>query len=243
MQVIPAIDLIRGKVVRLIQGDYDQVAVYSKDPAHIAQAFVDQGAKRLHVVDLDGAREGKPVNTEVLRHIVQSIVIPVEIGGGLRTIDNIAQVLDAGAKWAILGTKACEDLDFIKAVVSEFGEKIIVSIDVKDGRVATRGWLKTSDISDVKLIKSLLGVGVSSFVYTDISRDGMLSGLNIDGVRSVLDATGASMVYSGGVSSEDDVRNLKTLKDKGLTGIIIGKALYENKIDLNHAQSIAEDES
>lgn len=243
MQVIPAIDLIRGKVVRLIQGDYDQVAVYSKDPAHIAQAFVDQGAKRLHVVDLDGAKEGKPVNTEALRHIVQSIDIPVEVGGGLRTIDNIVQVLDAGAKWAILGTKACEDIESIKSVVSEFGDKIIVSIDVKNGKVATRGWLKTSNVSDIELIKRLQDVGVSSFVYTDISRDGMLSGLNIDGVCRVLEATGAHLVYSGGVSTEDDVRNLKTLKDKGLTGIIIGKALYENKIDLSHALSIVEDES
>ncbi|MBN3038871.1 MAG: 1-(5-phosphoribosyl)-5-[(5-phosphoribosylamino)methylideneamino]imidazole-4-carboxamide isomerase [Candidatus Omnitrophica bacterium] len=241
MLVIPAIDLIKGKVVRLIQGDYDQVAVYSKDPAEIAKEWQAKGAGRLHIVDLDGARSGAPMNTEALGHIIESIDMPVEVGGGLRNKEDIRRILDLGASWVILGTKACEDLDFIKGIVSDFGEKIIISIDAKEGKVATRGWVETTDIEDVDLIKRMQDTGIRSFIYTDIARDGMLSGLNIKGVSRVLKETNTSLIYSGGVSSVDDVKDLRALEKDGLAGVIIGKALYEKKIDLTLAKAAAED--
>ena len=243
MIAIPAIDLKNGKVVRLIQGSYEQVTIYSEDPVEIAKSWQAQGAERLHIVDLDGAKAGQPVNTDVLEQIVKDINIPVQLGGGLRRREDIAKILNIGVKWAILGTKACEDLDFVKEIISEFGEKIIVSIDVKDKKVATRGWTKTCDIEDVDLIKRMQELGVKSFIYTDISRDGTLSGFNVGGIKRVLEDTGASLIYSGGISSIDDLKCLKVLEEQGLVGIIIGKALYENKINLTEAKALLGDKS
>lgn len=243
MLVIPAIDLKNGKVVRLIQGSYEQVTIYSEDPVEMAKSWQAQGAERLHIVDLDGAKAGQPVNIDVLEQIVKDINIPVQLGGGLRRREDIAKILNIGVKWAILGTKACEDLDFVKEIISEFGEKIIVSIDVKDKKVATRGWTKTCDIEDVDLIKRMQKLGVESFIYTDISRDGTLSGFNVGGIKRVLEDTGAALIYSGGISSIDDLRRLKVLEEQGLLGIIIGKALYENKINLTEAKALLGDKS
>lgn len=240
MLVIPAIDLKDGKVVRLVQGKYEEITIYSQDPVNIARQWQKQGAGRIHVVDLDGALEGKPKNIVALRQIVNSVNVPVEFGGGLRTREDIVSVLDIGAKWAILGTKACEDLDFLKTIVDEFGDKIIVSIDVKLGKVADRGWTNTTQIEDVELIKRMQGIGVKSFVYTDISRDGTLGGCNIDGVKRVLTETGASIICSGGVSTMEDVESLKSLEKDGVVGIIIGKALYENKISLTQVKTFLE---
>lgn len=240
MIVIPAIDLKDGKVVRLLQGRYEKVTVYSDDPAETAKAWQSQGAGRLHVVDLDGARAGEPKNIKALRRIIESVDVPVQFGGGLRRREDITAVIDVGAKWTILGTRACEDSAFVKKVVSQFGEKIIISIDVKNNMVATRGWTETSKLEDIELIGRLQDIGAKSFVYTDISRDGTLSGSNIEGVKRALEQTRASIFYSGGISSMEDVKGLKVLESQGLAGIIIGKALYENKINLTQVKTFLE---
>lgn len=240
MLVIPAIDLKNGKVVRLLQGRYEEMTIYSQDPVNIARQWQKQGVQRIHVVDLDGALEGEPKNITALRQIIDNVNVPVEFGGGLRTREDIAAVLSIGAKWAILGTKACEELDFLKAIIDEFGDQIIVSIDVKLGKVADRGWTNTTQLEDVELIKKLQDVGVKSFVYTDISRDGTLSGCNIEGVKKVLNETGASIICSGGVSTMEDIMSLKPLEKEGLIGIIIGKALYEDKLNLAQVKTFLE---
>lgn len=240
MIVIPAIDLKDGKVVRLLQGSYDEVTVYSQDAAEAAKNWQKQGASRLHVVDLDGAVIGKPKNLASLRQIVENTSIPVQFGGGLRSREDIAAIMNIGAKWAILATKACDDLDFIRQIISEFGERIIVSIDVKYGKVASGGWRKTSKMEDVELIKKMQDVGVKSFVYTDISRDGTLIGISISGVRKILEETGASIFYSGGISSMEDIKALKALEKQGLSGIIVGKALYEGKLNLTQVKTLLE---
>lgn len=240
MLVIPAIDLKDGKVVRLLQGKYEEVTVYSHDPAETAKDWQKQGASRLHIVDLDGARTGEVKNITPARCIIESADIPVQFGGGLRTREDIAAIIAMGAKWAILGTRACEDLDFVQQMVAEFGEQIIVSIDVKYQKVATRGWTDTTEIEDVELIKKLQDIGVKSFIYTDISRDGTLAGINIEGVKRVLQETKASVIYSGGISTMKDVENLKPLEKQGLVGMIVGKALYESKVNLAQIKTFLE---
>ncbi len=241
MIIIPAIDLKDGRVVRLIQGRYEHATVYSHDPKEIARSWQAQGAERLHIVDLDGAKAGRPVNIDVVGEVLKDINVPVQLGGGLRKRKDIARILGIGVQWAILGTKACEDLDFVQEVIKEFGEKIIVSIDVRDKRVALRGWTETSNVEDVDLIKRMQQIGVKSFIYTDISSDGTLSGLDVGGIKRVLEHTGAALIYSGGISSIDDLKGLKVLEKQGLAGIIIGKALYEQKINLNEAKTFLEE--
>jgi len=240
MLVIPAIDLKDAKVVRLLQGRYKEVTVYSDNPVETAKTWQGQGAGRLHIVDLDGARTGRVKNIAALRQIIENIDIPVQFGGGLRRREDISAVLSIGAKWAILGTAACEDLDFVKQIIAEFGERIIVSIDVKDRKVAVRGWTETSKLEDIELIRRLQDIGAKSFIYTDISRDGTLSGSNIEGIKRVLEETDASIFCSGGISSMEDVKNLRALESQGLAGIIIGKALYENKINLTQIKTFLE---
>ena len=241
MLVIPAIDLKDGKVVRLIQGRYEEVTVYSHDPLETAKFWQKQGAVRLHIIDLDGAFSDEVKNSYSLRQIIENTHVPVQFGGGLRSREDIAAVLSIGAKWAILGTLACENLDFVKQIVAEFGEQIMVSIDVKLKKVAARGWTKTTQIEDVSLIKNMQKIGVKSFIYTDISRDGTLSGCDIKGVERVLEETGASIFYSGGISSLEDIKELKTLEKQGLAGVIIGKALYEDKVHLIRVKAMLEE--
>jgi len=241
MLVIPAIDLKDGKVVRLLQGRYAEPIVYPHDPVETAKAWQKEGAERLHVVDLDGALAGKIRNVDVLRGIIENLDIPVQFGGGLRTRKDITAILSMGAKWAILGTKACEDIDFVKGIIAEFGQQIIISIDAKFKKVAARGWTKLTEVKDVELVKKMQDIGVKFFIYTDISRDGTLSGPDTEGIKRVLQETRAAIFYSGGVSSLEDVKKLLTLKEQGLAGIIIGKALYENKIHLSQVIRTAEE--
>lgn len=238
MLVIPAIDLKDGKVVRLIQGRYEEPVVYSHDPVETAKAWQRDGASRLHVIDLDGALTGEVRNLVAIRQIIEGTNTPVQFGGGLRTREDIAAILSIGAKWAIVGTKACEDLEFIQRIVAEFGEQTIVSIDVKFKKVATHGWADITQTEDIDLIKRLQDIGVKSFIYTDISRDGTLAGIDIKGIRRTLAETGASIIYSGGISSMQDIESLKDLEKQGLAGIIIGKALYEDKIHLIQVKRI-----
>ena len=232
MLVIPAIDLKDGKVVRLLQGRFEEFTVYSHDPVETAKTWQKESARRLHIVDLDGARTGEVKNLTTIRQIVETCTVPIQFGGGLRTREDIASILSIGAKWAILGTRAYEDLNFVKEIIAEFPEQIIVSIDVKYKKVATHGWAETSNIEDVELIRKLQEVGAQSFIYTDISRDGTLAGSNIEEIKRVLQETGASIFYSGGISTLVDIEKLRALESQGLAGIIIGKALYENKLHL-----------
>lgn len=235
MLVIPAIDIRAGKVVRLFQGKYEEETVYSHDPVDIAKNWQDKGAMFIHIVDLDGALMGELKNIEVVEEIVKSITIPVELGGGIRKIDDINIVLDKGVSRVVLGTMAFRDEQFIKEAVSEFNEKIVISIDAKDEKVATDGWRTTEQVLATELAKKIEKLNPGGIIYTDISRDGTLTGPNIDGITQMLAATNIPLIASGGVSCLEDIESLKSLKAERLVGVIVGKALYEGKIDLAQA--------
>ncbi len=239
MLVIPAIDIKEGKVVRLIQGKHNEETVYSNEPLSVAEEWQDKGAEIIHIVDLDGALGGKPKNIGIIEKIAKGISIPVELGGGIRSRNDIKLAIDKGISRVVLGTKACHDKQFIKESVSEFGERIIVSIDAKYERVATHGWTATEQISAVELAKEMERLNVSEIIYTDISRDGTLSGPNIEGISKMLAAINIPLIASGGISSLRDMRSLKKLEKNGLLGVIAGKALYEGKIDLVEAIEVA----
>ncbi len=239
MLVIPAIDIKDGKVVRLYKGEYDKDKVYSKDPVVVANRWQRRGAKLIHVVDLDGAVSGKSKNLDVIEKIVASVDIPIELGGGIRTKEAIRNLLNKGVNKVILGTKACENETFLQSVVEEFGDKIIVSIDVLEGKVATKAWTKVTEIKPFDLLKRLELLGVKVVIYTEIDRDGTLKGPDIEAIKEFLQARESCLVIaSGGVSSLDDLKALKTLEPQGLFGVIVGKALYEKRIELEEAIAV-----
>lgn len=236
MLVIPAIDIKGGKVVRLERGDFSSEKVYSKNPVSIAKEWEAQGAKLLHVVDLDGALSGELKNLDSVENIVKAVSIPVQLGGGIRTQEAIDRVLSTGVSRVILGTRACEDETFIKDIIAKMGEKAVVSIDAKDGMVATEGWTSISKIKATDLVKKLELFGLKVLIYTDISRDGTLKGPNIESLKEVLEARQMAVVISsGGISSLDDLLKLKGLEPQGLLGAIVGKAIYEKKLNLKEA--------
>jgi len=236
MLIIPAIDIKNGKVVRLYKGEFDTSKTYSQSPAAVAKRWQEQGAKLIHVVDLDGAMKGKPKNIAAIKKIASSVEIPVEVGGGIRTKADIEKVLAAGAHRVILGTKACEDEKFLKSTIAEFGEKIIVSIDAAGGNVATAGWQNVTDIRAVDMLKNLEMMGLKLVIYTVIERDGTMKGPDVDALREFLAAREDCLVISsGGISTLDDLMTLKSFETQGLFGVILGKALYEKKIDLEEA--------
>ncbi|MDJ1170578.1 1-(5-phosphoribosyl)-5-[(5-phosphoribosylamino)methylideneamino]imidazole-4-carboxamide isomerase [Roseofilum sp. BLCC_M154] len=235
MDVIPAIDLLQGNCVRLYQGDYEQSQVFDENPVAIAQQWFSQGAKRLHVVDLDGAKSGQSVNLEVIRAIAQSIPIPVQVGGGLRNYAGVANLLSTGVKQAILGTVAVENPELVQQLCQEFPGQIMVGIDAREGKVATRGWLETSTISGIELAQQCAQMGVYGIIYTDIHRDGTLKGPNIPALREVAEAVNVPVIASGGVSSVTDLLSLLALERLGVTGVIVGKALYTGDVVLKEA--------
>jgi phosphoribosylformimino-5-aminoimidazole carboxamide ribotide isomerase len=236
MLIIPAIDLRGGKVVRLFQGEFNQEKVYSSDPVKVAKHWAKQGAKLLHVVDLDGASSGSPRNIEVLKKIIEQVGIGVEFGGGVRGLTTISRLLDLGVERVILGTKAAGDKKFLAQVWKKFGQKIIVSIDAKCGKVLTRGWKSQTSKTVLDFAQELKVLGFKQLIYTDISKDGTLSGPNISGIKELLKETQLSIIASGGVSGLPDLVKLKKLQKAGLSGVIIGKALYEGKFTLTQAQ-------
>ncbi|MBL7070993.1 MAG: 1-(5-phosphoribosyl)-5-[(5-phosphoribosylamino)methylideneamino]imidazole-4-carboxamide isomerase [Candidatus Omnitrophica bacterium] len=238
MQIIPAIDLKDGKVVRLTRGDYQQVKVYSDDPVRIAKNWQDQGASTLHIVDLDGALAGKPKNSGSVAKIVKAVGIPVELGGGLRSEKDISGAFKSGASKVVLGSKAVEEVDVVKDAINKYGEKIIVSIDSRDGLVMLQGWTKASTVKAIDLAKKVEGLGAFAVIYTDITVDGTLSGPNLDGLDDFLSKVNISVISAGGISSLDDIKRLKALDRKNLYGVIVGKALYEGALDLKEAISI-----
>ncbi|HAC66383.1 MAG TPA: 1-(5-phosphoribosyl)-5-((5-phosphoribosylamino)methylideneamino)imidazole-4-carboxamide isomerase [Cyanothece sp. UBA12306] len=235
MDVIPAIDLLNGRCVRLYQGDYQQSQVYNDNPVEVARQWSDQGAARLHLVDLDGAKQGKPVNLASIEAIIRAISIPVQVGGGLRDRASIAQLFNLGVEQAIVGTVAVENPDLVKELCAEFPGKIAVGIDARNGKVATRGWLETSEIVATELAQQMAQLGAAAIIYTDIHRDGTLSGPNRDALRELATNLEIPVIASGGVSSLTDLLGLLSLEPLGVTGVIVGKALYTGDVDLSEA--------
>lgn len=238
--IIPAIDLKSGKCVRLRQGVADDETVYSGSPVEMALHWVKQGGTFLHVVDLDGAFEGRPVHAEVLRKICENIEIPVEIGGGIRTDEDIETLLATGVSRVILGTRACEHPEELARVVEKFGaERIAVGIDARDGKVQTKGWVETTDVSAEELAKQVEAAGVGTIIYTDTSRDGMLDGVNAFEMGKICSAVGCDVVASGGVSGAEDIKRLAALNCDNLVGAIVGKALYEETVTVKELKKTA----
>lgn len=235
MQLYPAIDIKDGQCVRLTQGLFDRVKVYSDSPAEAARLWVSQGASFLHLVDLDGALAGTSRNEAAIRSILKEVSVPVQIGGGIRSREAVRYMLDLGVTRVIIGTKAVEHPEYIRGLVEEFGSgRIVVGVDARQGMVATDGWEKVSNVTALELCMQMKGYGVEHIVYTDISRDGMLSGPNVLDTKKLTVETGMNIIASGGVSSMED---LCTLYEEGIKGAIIGKALYEKRIDLEEAVS------
>ena len=237
MLIFPAIDLSEGCVVRLFQGDYGKKKVYDDDPAAAAKSFALMGAKRLHVVDLDGAKAGAPKNAAAVESIAKTGLF-VQVGGGIRNMARAEAYLSAGAGRIILGTAAVKDPDFLKAALSAFGGRVAVGVDAKKGRVALSGWLEQTDIDAVDFCRKLRDTGVQTVIYTDIEKDGGLGGTNLKAYETLLGITGLNVIASGGISSEDEVEALARM---GVYGAIIGKALYEGRLDLTRVLKLAGD--
>ena len=238
MQLYPAIDMKNGQCVRLRQGAFKDITIYSDAPEKVAAHWQEKGASFLHLVDLDGALAGYSVNEEVIRRIADTVSIPIEIGGGIRSVEAVERMLGLGVRRVIIGTKAVEHPEFLRDMVRTFGEEAIVAgVDAKDGMVAVEGWEKVSSLTARDLCLTMKEYGVRHIVYTDISRDGMLSGPNVEATRKLTEETGLDIIASGGVSCMED---LKCLHEAGIRGAIIGKALYENRIDLAEAVRLYE---
>ena len=243
MIIIPAIDILQGKVVRLHQGDFEKQTVYSDNPVDTALMWQDKGAEFLHIVDLDGARYGRVVNSKIIEDIVSAVDIPCEVGGGLRDHDNVASYIDKGVSRLVFSTKAFENLDYLKELCSEFKQKIVVSIDfLRQGYeyyVAKTGWVEKTSFTLNNIIEKMEKAGVSTIVVTDISRDGTLKGPNVAKLKEILDATSMSVIASGGISCIDDIEQLNQITSednlKKIEAVIVGRALYENTFDLTEA--------
>ena len=230
MIIFTAIDIKDKKCVRLKQGDFDKVNVYGEDPSLMAKKWADYGAEFIHVVNLNGSRDEVGINDETLAKVAKSVDVPIQVGGGIRDEKRVKELLDLGINRVIVGTMAIENKELLKELIEKYkAEKIVVSIDAKNGKVATHGWEKVSDIDSVDLCKELEQIGVKTIVYTDISKDGMLEGPNFDIYKELSQKTSLDIIASGGVTSIDDV---KRLLDMNMYGAIIGKALYDNRIDL-----------
>ncbi|HAM42212.1 MAG TPA: 1-(5-phosphoribosyl)-5-[(5-phosphoribosylamino)methylideneamino]imidazole-4-carboxamide isomerase [Candidatus Omnitrophica bacterium] len=238
MVILPAVDLLGGKVVRLAQGKREAVTVYSEDPVQVARRWVEAGATWLHVVDLNGAFDGIYRNMEIARHIIEACRVNVELSGGIRTKEALGKAFEAGAARVILGTKACEDPEFVQEAADRYGHKIAVAIDARAGHVVSRGWVAASQVTARQLARSVAMLGVETIVCTDVSRDGMLQGPNLELLRDVLEVGPRSVIASGGISSLEDLRALKALEPRGVIGAIVGKALYEGTIDLKEALQV-----
>lgn len=238
MQLYPAIDIRNGQCVRLRQGQFHNQEVYSSSPVKVAKQRETQGASFIHLVDLDGALHGHGVNEEVIRDIASAVSVPVQVGGGIRTIKDIENKLNLGVNRVIIGTKAVENPAFIKEAISNFGaERIVIGIDAKNGMVAIEGWEKVSNYNAITLALNMKELGVKTIVYTDISKDGMLQGPNVECTKEMVDMTGLDIIASGGVSS---LKDLELVNQVGVHGAIIGKALYENRINLEEAIQLFE---
>lgn len=236
MVIYPAIDVKEGRCVRLAQGRFNDVTVYSDNPVEMALKWERMGAQYLHVVDLDGARLGEPQNIGVISEMAVKLGIPIQMGGGIRTIEMLEMILSKGVHRAILGTSAVKDQSFVRKALKTFEGNIAVAIDAKDGMVAIEGWAKTSEFTAVGFARKMEDLGAKTIIYTDISRDGMLAGPNLKAMEEMVGAVGIQVIASGGVSKLEDIKNLKEI---GVSGVIIGKALYTGDVKLEEALEIA----
>jgi phosphoribosylformimino-5-aminoimidazole carboxamide ribotide isomerase len=243
MLLIPAIDLKDGHCVRLKQGDMDQATTFSEDPSQMALNWVAKGARRLHLVDLNGAFAGKPQNNVAIKSILKAVGddIPVQLGGGIRDLDTIEKYIDAGLRYVIIGTAAVKNPGFLKDACSAFGGHIIVGLDAKDGKVATDGWSKLTGHEVIDLGKKFEDYGVESIIYTDIGRDGMLSGINIEATVKLAQSLTIPVIASGGLSNMQDIESLCAVEDEGVEGVICGRAIYSGDLDFEKAQARADE--
>jgi phosphoribosylformimino-5-aminoimidazole carboxamide ribotide isomerase len=237
MILLPAIDILDGKAVRLARGDFDAKTEYDDDPVDAARRWVAAGARQLHIVDLDGARSGASANLEHVERIARTVDVPIQVGGGLRTVEAVADALRAGAARVVLGTAAYRDVDFLDDVVAAHGDRVIVSVDARNGHLAASGWTEQTEIPVDAVIESLGRRGVRTYVYSSIERDGMLSGPDLDEVARIAEAVRGRFIYSGGVGSVADLTALASLRQVNLVGVIVGKALYERKFTVGEAQA------
>ncbi|MFA4966092.1 MAG: 1-(5-phosphoribosyl)-5-[(5-phosphoribosylamino)methylideneamino]imidazole-4-carboxamide isomerase [Thermoleophilia bacterium] len=238
MIVFPAVDIQGGKAVRLRRGDFDDVTVFGNDPVELARHWQAEGAEALHIVDLDAARTGELANVEAVERIVKALDIPVQYGGGVRTPKALALMASIGVQWVVMGTAAVTALDLLDDAVAWLGERLVVGLDCSDGMVATHGWQERSQMSVVKFAKLLAQHGVQRVVYTDTSRDGMLGGPDLIGLRDLAESTPLELVLAGGVGLLDDLRRLKRLDAPNVVGVIVGRALYENAFTLRAAMDV-----
>ncbi|MEI7883945.1 MAG: 1-(5-phosphoribosyl)-5-[(5-phosphoribosylamino)methylideneamino]imidazole-4-carboxamide isomerase [Clostridia bacterium] len=241
MYILPAIDIKGGKCVRLYKGDFAQTTVYHENPTDVALDWQAKGAKYLHLVDLDGAIAGKPSNLAVVQSILQAVKIPVEIGGGIRSMETIETYLTAGVDRVILGTVAVKDPNLARIACERFGsERIVLGLDAKEGYIATEGWLETSGINAIELALQMKELGIVRIIYTDISKDGTLTGVNVQATKELAEATGMHIIASGGVASIADIQALLEAEATGIEGVIVGKAIYTGSLILEEALAMAE---
>ena len=238
MYIYPAIDLRGGKAVRLTKGDYNQMNIYNDNPVSVAKEFYNDGARFLHLVDLDGAKDGTPVNFETISEIVKKTDMFVEVGGGIRTIERVKEYIDLGVNRVIIGTAAIKNFPFVLDAVEKYGDKIAVGVDTKDGKISINGWLETTETDGVEFCEKLRDNGISTVIYTDISKDGMLSGTNLEIYKRLSEIKGLNIIASGGISFEHEIEALNKMN---IHGAILGKALYEKKLDLKKAIEITEE--
>jgi phosphoribosylformimino-5-aminoimidazole carboxamide ribotide isomerase len=242
MLVIPAIDLKDGKCVRLRQGRMEDETVFGDDPVEVAQRWVDAGARRLHMVDLNGAFAGKPVNADVIKEVAEAFPdLPIQVGGGIRDEDTVAAYLEAGVQYTIIGTRAVSTPHFINDLCLEFPGHILVGLDAREGRVAIDGWSKLSHHSAIDMARRFEQDGVEAIVFTDIGRDGMMNGVNVDSTVSLAQSITIPVIASGGITNMEDIRALCAVSDEGIMGAITGRALYEGALDLAAAQKLADE--
>ena len=235
MEIIPAIDMMDGKCVRLVQGKFDQSTVFSDDPVDAAKRWVDEGAQRLHLVDLNGSRMGAPQEIDTIRRILSAVSVPTQLGGGIRTLETARQMIDLGVGRVIIGTSAALDTELAEAIFGELGESAVLGVDAKDGYVAVKGWQETTSETAVEFAQRMQQLGAKRVIYTDISRDGMLQGVNAAAMKQMARALDIPVIASGGVSHIEDVHVLKDLEQYGVEGAIVGKALYTGDLILADA--------
>ena len=240
MILYPAIDIRDGKAVRLIQGDYERETAYDDDPVVAARRWVEGGARWLHVVDLDGARVGEPVNLEHVRRIVAAVNVPVQLGGGLRDSKKVEDAISSGAERVVLGTAAVRDPEMVEAIAAAHGDRVVASVDSRSGKVAAEGWTQSSDLGTAEVVTALSDRGIRRFVYTPVDVDGLMEGPDLGSLREVAKATEGELIYSGGVGSLDDLRALAGLGIENLSGVIVGRALYEGRFSVAEGEAALE---
>ena len=235
MKIIPAIDLIAGEAVRLVQGDFNKKTVYNSNPAEVAKLWQEAGAELIHLVDLEGSRQGHPIEVDTVRKIKSVVDIPLEIGGGVRKLEDIDTFINAGVDYVILGTSVAQNEDFAKEAINKYGDKIVIGIDAKDGLVAIKGWEQVTTFEAIAFAQKMESFGAKRIIYTDISRDGMMQGVNAPAMKKMAQSLNIEVTASGGVSAYSDIEKLKEIEKFGVTAAIIGKALYTGAIDLKTA--------